>query len=165
MQIGRSNSLSQADIETARRVMQEFKEVGEQVMNCDNVDGIDIDRSTPNFVKVDFSDLGNNDSRVKYTGEVKYDPDTKEMSTIFVTKNYDKKGGVGTNYSYHEVDENTATYWRDEMYQEFPMSRFIQSFTVDRKTDEIKNFEQWEERDDYMPPMGGESDAYNVYGA
>jgi|GEM_PF-2132923 len=164
MHIGPSNQpnpLSHTQNEAARKVIQEFNDVGKTMMEADNKDKVDLS-SDSGKVKVEFSDLGKKESRVKYTGDITYDPSSREVRNLFVTINYDKPGGVGTNYAFRQVDDNTLSYRRDEMYQEYPMCRYIQEFTVDKKTQEIKGYEAYEERDDYMPAFGGsDADGYN----
>ncbi|MGV8119335.1 MAG: hypothetical protein AB2L14_06180 [Candidatus Xenobiia bacterium LiM19] len=165
MQIGPSNHqtpLSQTQQEAARKVIQEFNDVGKTMIDADNKDKVDLSGGK-GTVKVEFSDLGKKESRVKYTGDVTYDPSSREVKNLFVTINYDKYGGVGTNYAFREVDANTVSYRRDEMYQEYPMCRYIQEFQVDKSTQEIKGYEAYEERDDYMPILGGsDADGYNI---
>ncbi|MDQ7826259.1 MAG: hypothetical protein RDV48_25885 [Candidatus Eremiobacteraeota bacterium] len=162
MQIGNNEPLSQSQINSARRVVSEFGEVAQKMIGADNQDTVDLD-SSKGKVEVDFIGLGKNE-RGKYSGSVTYDPQTSEVKELFVTRNYDKKDGVGVNYALHSHEDNTVSYRRDDMYQEFPMCRSIEEVVVDKGTGEIKSYEAYEERDDYMPPMGGGDSDYYLFG-
>jgi hypothetical protein len=160
MRIGdNSGQVPAINIPEAQRVIKEFEDVATTLRQADNIsDSVDLDPASGS-VRVDFSDLGIN-GRVKYTGTVTFDPASeKGFKDLFVTRNYDKPGGVGINYAFHNPDGNTLYYRRDEMYQEYPMCRYIQEVEVDKKTGEITNYNAWEERDDPFL-FGGESDAY-----
>ena len=137
--------LTPAQLNKAEKVVSEFKQVESEMIAVDN-DKVDLN-SNEGQVKVDFQQLKPN-SKEKFTGEVTYNKDTKEAEKTFVTKNYDKPGGVGVNYAKHQLEDGSTYYRKDDMYQEFPMYRQIDEVVVG-KDGTIKSFESYEERDDF----------------
>ncbi len=147
MQIsGNIPSLTPSQISSANKVIKEFADVESLMVSVDNNDKIDLN-SSKGEVKVDFAPLKEN-AREKFTGEISYNPDTKEVDKTFVTKNYDKPGGVGVNYAKHQLEDGSTYYRKDDMYQEFPMYRQIDEVVVG-KDGQIKSFESYEERDSF----------------
>ena len=159
MQISSSlPSLTPAQLSKADKVVAEFKQVEADVIAVDN-DTIDLN-SNEGEVKIDFTPLKPN-AKEKFTGEVTYNKDTKEAEKTFVTKNYDKKGGVGVNYAKHQLKDGSTLYRKDDMYQEFPMYRQIDEVIVG-KDGQIKSFESYEERDDFMGFGFCGGDGFNI---
>ncbi len=143
------------DVSAAKKVIAEFNQIAADLERYDNVDRVDLDRNH-NVVEFKESKLERPDGKV-YTGKIEYDPDTKEKKEMFVTVNHKNYGGVGINYSFHQ-NEQTASYWRDDLYQEAPLSRYIQEVVVDKKSNEIISYTARDERDDYLVFPGGESE-------
>jgi len=141
-----------------KQVVSEFDEINNLMQNADNMDKVDLN-SSKGTVEVDFINLGK-DKVKKYSGTVEFNPETKETSDLFVTANYDKKDGVGVNYRYIDKGDGTVTYRRDDMYQEYPMSRDIEELTIDKKTGEVKHYERYEEIDNSPPIFSGGSDVF-----
>ena len=143
------------DAAAARKVIEEFNEVAGQVEKFDNVDKVDLN-SSKGVVEFKEAKLPKEEGKV-FSGKIKFDPETREKKEMFITVNHEKYGGTGINYSFHQ-DDKTASYWRDDMYQEAPLSRYIQTVTVDKKSNQILSYEAWEERDDYNIFPGPGSD-------
>ncbi|MCQ2735926.1 MAG: hypothetical protein MJ234_01750 [bacterium] len=138
-------SLTPYQLSSAEKVINEFKNVEAQMIAADN-DTVDLN-SAEGEVKVDFKPLKEG-AREKFTGEVTYNKETKEAEKTFVTKNYDKPGGVGVNYAKHQLEDGSTYYRKDDMYQEYPMYRQIDEIVVG-KDGQIKSFESYEERDEF----------------
>lgn len=156
MQINPSGSPQQrqpVDVSAAKKVIAEFNRIAADLERYDNVDRVDLNRRE-NVVEFKESRLGQTDGKL-YTGKVEYDPDTKEKKDMFVTVNDKNYGGVGINYSFRQ-DDKTASYWRDDLYQEAPLSRYIQEVVVDKKTNAVISYTARDERDDYLVFPGGE---------
>ena len=144
-------SLSPSQTNFAQKVVKEFSDLENKLIDIDNKDKVDLDSSKGN-IKLDFTPLTPSD-RVKYTGDMKFNPETKETKELFVTKNYDKPGGVGVNYVKRNLDAENVYLRKDDMYQEYPMYRQIDEIVYNKNTGEIKSFESYEERDG-MPMLG-----------
>ena len=150
MNINASNqSLTPYQISSANKVVKEFAELENKIASVDNKDSVDLN-SSKGEVKLNFTQIAQND-KLKYTGDMKFDPSTNETKELFMTKNYDKPGGVGVNYVKRDFDAENVYLRKDDMYQEYPMYRQIDEVVVNKVTGEIKSFESYEERDG----MGG----------
>ncbi len=152
MNINTNSGLTPYQMTSAQKVVKEFADVEAKMMAVDNTDKVDLDSSAGN-VKVDFTPLTPG-AKEKFSGELSFDPSTKETKNLFVTKNYDKPGGVGVNYVKRDLDAENVYLRKDDMYQEYPMYRQIDEVVVNKTTGEIKSFESYEERDGMMP-IGG----------
>jgi len=162
MQINSAGPLEprkQVDVEAARKVVSEFEKVSSEVMGFDNADRIDLNGSN-GVVELHESKLGRPKGML-YTGKIEFDPETKEKKDYSITVNYEKYGGAGINYSYHVLDDSKVSFWKDDMYQEAPLSRYIQEVVMDRKTGEIISYEARDERDEYLIPPGPGSDYFD----
>ncbi len=156
MNINPGRSLTPNQILAAQKVIKEFDDVAEKMKTADNKDSVDIN-SAKGEVKLDFKPLGES-NREKYTGELSFNAKTGETGEMSVIKNYDKPNGVGVSYNRHDHNDGEITFWKDDMYQEFPMYRQIDIVKVDKATGEIKSFESYEERDGETIIGGGGSD-------
>lgn len=161
MQINSMGALPPSQLQSAMKVVREFASVAEGMMAVDN-DSVDLN-SSQGEVKLDFQPL-KKDGREKFTGELSFNPEDKDVKKMFVTKNYDKSSSVGVNYAAHDLGEGKMLLRKDDMYQEFPMYRQIDEVVIDKSTGEIKSFESYEERDSYMPPFGGGGGDYYFSG-
>lgn len=151
-------SLTPSQLTSANKVIKEFTDVEAQVIANDNSDKVDLN-SAKGEVKLDFTPLKDG-AREKFSGELSFNTDTKEAEKTFITKNYDKPGGVGVNYAKHQLEDGSTYYRKDDMYQEFPMYRQIDEVVVD-KNGQIKSFESYEERDTFSGfGFGGGDDFY-----
>lgn len=148
MNINSSNmSLTPNQLSSANKVVKEFAELENKIASVDNKDSVDLN-SSKGEVKLDFTQVNQN-AKEKYTGDMKFDPSTNETKELFMTKNYDKQGGVGVNYVKRELDAENVYLRKDDMYQEFPMYRQIDEVVVNKVTGEVKSFESYEERDTF----------------